>query len=82
MLTYKYLGTRVDQSDSHTREILAGMKIGRSTFVEMKKLFMSRGINMKLRVRMLRCYMFSSMLYEVEAWMENHIDKLQSKCRT
>ena len=46
----------------------------------MKKLFTSGDINMGLRMRMLRWYVFSTLLYGVEAWTlkKNHIDKLQA----
>ncbi|CAG9827859.1 unnamed protein product [Diabrotica balteata] len=34
----------------------------------MRKLFCNRDINISLRIRMLRCYIFSTLLYGVEAW--------------
>lgn len=78
--TYKYLGTWIEQSGDQTREIRTRIEIATSTFVKMKKLFTSRDINMELRMRMLRCYVFSTLLYGVEAWTlkKNHIDKLQA----
>ena len=77
---YKYLGTWIEQSGDQTREIKTRIEIARSTFVKMKKLFTSRDINIGLRMRMLRCYVFSTLLYGVEAWTlkKNHIDKLQA----
>ena len=78
--TYKYLGTWIDQSGDQAREIKTRIEIARSTFVKMKKSFTSRDINMGLRMRMLRCYVFSTLLYGFEAWIikKNHIDKLQA----
>jgi len=39
--------------------------MAKSTFGN--KLFTSRDINMELRMKILRCYVFSTLLYEVEA---------------
>lgn len=78
--TYKYLGTWIEQSGDQTREIRTRIEIARSTFIKMKKLFTNRDISMGLRMRMLRCYVFSTLLYGVESWTlkKNHMDKLQA----
>lgn len=77
---YKYLGTWIEQSGDQTREIRTRIEIARSTFIKMKKLFTSRDINIELRMRMLRCYVFSTLLYGVEAWTlkKDHMDKLRA----
>lgn len=78
--TYKYLGTWMEQSGDQTREIRTRIEMARSTFVKMNKLFSSRDLGLDLRMRMLRCYVFSTLLYGVEAWTlkKNHMDKLQA----
>lgn len=40
----------------------------RVTFKGMKPLFTNRNLNMSLKIRMVRCYVLSVMLYGVEAW--------------
>lgn len=78
--SYKYLGTWIEQTGDQTKEIRARIEIARATFIKMKKLFCSRDISITLRMRMLRCYIFSTLLYGVETWTlkQNHIDRLQS----
>ena len=65
--TYKYLGTWIERSGDQTREIRTRIEIARSTFIKMKKLFTNRDINMELRMRVLRFYVFSTLLYGVES---------------
>lgn len=78
--TYRYLGTWIEKSGDQTKEIRTRIEIARSTFIKMKKLFTSRDINIELRMRMLRCYVFSTLMYGVETWTlkKNHIDKIQA----
>lgn len=78
--SYKYLGAWIEQSGDQTREIRTRIEIARSIFMKMKKLFTSRDIKIGLRMRMLRCYVFSVLLYGMEAWTlkKNHTDNLQA----
>lgn len=77
---YKYLGTWLEQSGDQTKEIKTRVEIARATFMKMKDVFCSRDLTIGLRMRMLRCYVFSILLYGVEAWTlkKTHIDKLQA----
>jgi Reverse transcriptase (RNA-dependent DNA polymerase) len=77
---YKYLGTWVEQSGEQTREIRTRIEIARAIFVKMKKFFTSRDIDIKLKMRMLRCYVFSTLLYGVESWTlkKKHMTNLQA----
>lgn len=60
-----------------TREIRTQIEIARSKFIKMKRLFTSY---MKFKMKMLSCYVFSALLYGVEAWIlkKDHMDKLQA----
>ena len=66
--TYKYLGAWLDRSGDVTREIRARIEIARAAFLKLRKFFTSRNICKELKMRMLRCYVFSTLLYGAEAW--------------
>lgn len=59
---YRYLGTWIE--------------LALSIFIKLRMLFTSRDVNIGLRMRMLRCYVFSIALYGVEEW--TRMDKLQA----
>lgn len=65
---YKYLGTLINETGDQNQEIKRRIEIARSTFIKMKKLFCNRDISIQLRTRMLKCYVFSTLLYGAEAW--------------
>lgn len=78
--TYKYLGVWMERTGDQTREIRTRIEMARATFVKMRKLFISRDIELGIRMRMLRCYVFSVLLYGAETWTlkKMHLDKLQA----
>lgn len=66
--SYKYLGTWVTEDAEQTKEIKCRIEMARSAFVKMRPFLCNRDINLNLRTRMLKCYIFSILLYGVEAW--------------
>lgn len=76
--SYKYLGTWVTSDIDQTKEIRTRIETARSAFVRLKKFFTNRDLSLELRLRMLRCYVFSILLYGMEAWTlkQMHINKL------
>jgi hypothetical protein len=66
--SYKYLGTWIHSNGDNSREIRCRIEIARSTFFKLRKSFSNRDLPLDLRTRMLKCYVFSTLLYGMEAW--------------
>ncbi|KAI5746880.1 hypothetical protein M8J77_008501 [Diaphorina citri] len=69
--SYNYLGTYVNSSADHYAEIKIRIEKARTSFVNMKRILCSRDLSLNLRTRLLKCYVFSVLLYGVEAWTLN-----------
>lgn len=63
-----YLGTYVNEDWDPGREIKIRIEKARSTFFKMKKVLCNRNLNIRLRIRLTRCYIFSILLYGAECW--------------
>ncbi|CAG9841161.1 unnamed protein product [Diabrotica balteata] len=74
----KYLGTWITSDVDQTKEIKTRIEIARTSFIKLKKFLCCRDIRLELRLRMLRCYVFSTLLYGLEAWTlkQVHLNKL------
>ena len=59
---YQYLGTTLNEENDQVR-----IDIARSAFIKMKHLLVNKSLNKDLRVRIIRCYIFSILLYGAEA---------------
>ena len=77
---YKYLGTWISEKNDQTTEIKTRIEMARNAFVKMKTVLSSKDLTLELRVRALRCYVFSILQYGLESWTlkQDHINKLQS----
>lgn len=78
--SYKYLGTWISSDGDMTKEIKCRVEIARAAFCKMRKTFSNRDLSLELRIRMLKCYIFSILLYGMEAWTlkEKDMQKIQS----
>uniref|UniRef100_A0A6P7F603 Uncharacterized protein LOC114326697 n=1 Tax=Diabrotica virgifera virgifera TaxID=50390 RepID=A0A6P7F603_DIAVI len=65
---YKYLGDWVNENNGQGREIRTRIEIARQAFIKMKKMFVNRDLPLELRIKALRCYVFSTLLYGLESW--------------
>ena len=65
---YKYLGCWANESWDLTQEIRSRIEQSRSAFQKMSKILTCRALSIPLRLRLLHCYVFSILLYGVEAW--------------
>lgn len=76
----QYLGTWITRNNDQTTELRARIEIARKSFVKLKTDLCNTDLKLKLRVRALRCYVFSVLQYELEGWTlkQEHINKLQS----
>lgn len=65
---FTYLGCNINDSWDHSTEIKCRIEKARAVFTQMRHLFCCRDLSMTLKRRMIECYIFSVLLYGVEAW--------------
>lgn len=70
----KYLGTIMSGQHDTKKKIKSRIEQARKTFVSMRKFFTRSDLNLELRVRMIRCYIFSVLLYGCESWTLDPIE--------
>lgn len=75
-----YLGCTLDEDWDHTTEVKCRIEKARAAYTRLKKVLSSHDIHMGIRTRMVRCYVFSVLLYGVEAWTltENLLKRLEA----
>jgi hypothetical protein len=72
----KYLGTNINSQCNPKKEILSRIEQARKTFMSIKTFFTRSDLSLQLRIRMIRCYVFSVLLYGCESWtMDSEIEK-------
>ena len=65
---YKYLGAMVTKDGKCEGEVLKRIGMAKSRFNEMRKVLTNMNISMRLRLRLLKCFIWSVLLYGCEAW--------------
>ena len=65
---YTYLGSMVNSNWDQSVEVRCRIEKARTVFNKMKTFFVSRNLSLKLKIRMVRCYILPVLLYGVEAW--------------
>lgn len=65
---FKYLGCWITEDLNPDVEIRARIEYARGVFTKMKRLFCNRELTLVTRYRMIRCYIYSGLLYGMEAW--------------
>lgn len=65
---YTYLGTNINDNWDHSVEIRTRIEKARTAFIRMKKVFTSHDLQLTTKIRLLRCYVFSTLFYGVESW--------------
>lgn len=65
---FKYLGCFIDENINHDTEIKCRIGQARAAFMKLSKILCTRDVNISLRTRLLKCYIFSILLYGAEAW--------------
>ena len=63
-----YLGCNISDTWDHSYEIRTRIEKARSSFGRLKKVLCNLSLNINIRIRILRCYIFSVLLYGVESW--------------
>ena len=74
------MGSIVTEDLDPDTEIKCRIEAARSSFNKMKNLLCNDNLNLKLRQRMIKCYVWSVLLYGVEAWTlkMNIINRLEA----
>lgn len=75
-----YLGTSLNELWDHSVEIKCRIEKARSTFIRMRSVFKDRDLHINTKMRLLRCYVFSVLLYGVESWTltETSLKKIEA----
>ena len=66
--SYMYLGSLITEDRRSEKEIKRRIMIARSTFTNMRTLLSCRGINLKTRLRAIKCYIWPTLFYGAETW--------------
>ena len=66
--SYVYLGSFITEDGRSEKEIKRRIMIARSTFTNMRTLLSYRGINLKTRLRAIKCYIWPKLFYGAEIW--------------
>ena len=66
--TFVYLGSFITSNGKSDKEILRRIRIAKTAFQSMASILTSRGINKQTRLRTLKCYVWSTLLYGCETW--------------
>ena len=65
---FSYLGSLRASNSTSDKEILRRIEIAKTAFKSMASILISKGINMQTRLRALKCYVWSTLLYGCETW--------------
>ena len=66
--SYMYLGSLITEDGRGEKEIKRRIMIARTTFTIMITLLSRRGINLKTRLRAIKCYIWPTLFYGAETW--------------
>ena len=66
--TFRYLGSLVCEDARCDAEIKTRIGIAKANFGSMRKVLTNMNISIHLRLRLLRCYVWSGLLYGCESW--------------
>ena len=66
--TFNYLGSMLTSDGRCEKEIRRRIGMAKTSFNQMSAIFKDRKLSIKLKVRLLKCYIWSVLLYGCEAW--------------
>lgn len=78
--TFKYLGTIINDQWDPQQEIKCRIGNARQAFIKFKPMLCNRNLSFDLRYRMVKCYVWSILLYGMETWTlkVSSINKLEA----
>ena len=65
---YIYLGSKIANNGRNETEIVRRIGMAKKTFTDTKKFLTNLSIGMQTRIRMLKCFVWSVLLYGCETW--------------
>lgn len=65
---FKYLGSWITEDLDPDTEIRCRIEQARATFMNMRELLSNKSLDLMLRYRFVKCYIYSVLLYGVETW--------------
>ena len=65
---YKYLGVMVTKDGRCDTELLKRIGMAKTTFNSMRRILTNMNINMRLRTRLVKCFVWSVFMYGCEVW--------------
>ena len=68
---YTYLGTTINDQWDHSSEIKCRIEKARGAYTKMRDVFRSHDLNLKTKMRLVRCYVYPVLLYEM--WIYRRI---------
>jgi len=66
--SFNYLGSLVTSDGRSEKEIRRRIQISKTAFNKMRTIFTDRKLSMPLKLRLLRCFVWSTFLYGCESW--------------
>ena len=63
-----YLGSITTEDGKSKVEIKRRIEVARNVFNNMKSVLSSRNISINTRMRLIKCYVWSTLLYSAETW--------------
>ena len=77
---FKYLGQTISDDGKCDVEITKRIEIARAAFNSLKGALLSSNISLNTKKRIIKCYVWSTLLYGCETWTvtQTHINKLQA----
>ena len=66
--SYTYLGQLLSSNGKNEDDIIQRISIARSTFNKMRSTLTNKSISFETRKRIIRCYIWSTLLYGAETW--------------
>ena len=82
---HKYLGSWLNETADPDEEIRARIEIARSAFMRMRNVLCCRSLKLSVRLKVLRCYVWSTLFYGCETWtlkvsMMNRLEAFEMWC--
>ena len=74
-MQFKYLGSMITSDGKCEKDITSRIGMAKAAFWELKAILTNRHISYETRLRVLKCYVWSVLLYGAETW--TNIDYIQ-----
>jgi hypothetical protein len=75
MKSFRYLGSIISQDGKCTMEIKSRIAQEKTAFVNKRNLLCSKNMNMSMRKRLIKIYVWSVALYGCESWVLNKAEQ-------